>query len=150
MKKFISSILCTILLLFTLSIFTFPVFAHDDFIVEAADKAVRIKIPIPDKIEDKLMILDVLGIDHYYTEDNSIISEINASRLKKLQNYPFKYKILCNDIEAELKAENQKYYEAIRKNPNARAAFENSGDTVGRIIKTPSAFQVKRDRKSVV
>ncbi|MFN8268168.1 MAG: M14 family zinc carboxypeptidase [Chitinophagales bacterium] len=143
MKNFISSILCTILLLFTLSIFTFPVFAHDDFAVEAADKAVRIKIPIPDKIEDKLMILDVLGIDHYYTEDNSIISEINASRLKKFQNYPFKYKILCNDIEAELKAENQKYYEAIRKNPNARAAFENSGDTVGRIIKTPSAFQVK-------
>ena len=76
-----------------------------------------------------------------YTEDNSIISEINVIKVKKFQNYPFKYKILCNDIEAELKRKIKKYYEAIRKNPNARAAFENSGDTVGRIIKHHPHFK---------
>ncbi len=136
-KKYI-----TLLLSFIFSTIFF-VSAHDACNRVPTEKSSRIKIPIPDKLEDRLMILGLLEIDHYFVKDDCIISEVAASKIDNIKNLPFKYQILCDDVEKELEQENAKYYKAIKENPNARAAFENSGDIVDNIIKTPTAFQVK-------
>ncbi|MCB0508284.1 MAG: zinc carboxypeptidase, partial [Bacteroidetes bacterium] len=109
----------------------------------AADKVCRIKLDIPAKVEDRLMLLDLLQIDHYYIKDGGIISEVMTSDVSKLKGLPFKYKILCDDVEKELHQQNEQYYAAIKQNPTAKMAFENSGDIVDNIIKTPAAFEVK-------
>ena len=127
------------ILLITLNIIN--IYAHDDF--SAAQKSVRIKVWLPDNLEDRQMLKGALEIDHYYIENGYLITELSEYNAKKLKSLPFKSEILCSDIAAELKLKNDAYYAAIRKNPNARTAYENSGDTLGNIIKTPADFQVK-------
>jgi hypothetical protein len=126
-----------------LTVFSSSLSAHEGCNLLSSEKANRIKVLLPENPEDRLMLIGALEIDHYYTENGYLITEVSETNAKKLKSLPFKYEIVCDDIAAELKKENDAYFEAIRKNPNARVAFENSGDTLGNIIKKPAAFEVK-------
>ncbi|MBP6153625.1 MAG: T9SS type A sorting domain-containing protein [Chitinophagales bacterium] len=117
--------------------------AHEACNLPLSEKSSRIKVQLPDNKEDRLMLIALLEIDHYYVEENALITEVPNSKAKLLQQLPYKHQILCDDVELELQRANKKYYDAVKENPHARVAFENSGDTVGSIIKMPNAFQVK-------
>ena len=117
--------------------------AHENCQIITGEKSSRVKVLMPENKEDRLMIIGTLEIDHYYMDNGYLITELSEKNTKKLKQLPCQYEIVCDDVAAALKKENDIYYAAIKKNPAARVAFENSGDTLGNIIKKPAAFQVK-------
>lgn len=130
--------LLLILMLLSISILS----AHEGCNLPLSEKSNRIKVKMPATVEERLEIIDALEIDHYYIDNGYLITEVSETNANKLKSLPFEYDIVCSDVAAELKKENDAYYKAIRENSNARVAFENSNDTLGNIIKKPAAFQV--------
>lgn len=105
-----------------------------------------IKIYAPINPEQRSALLALLDIDHFYTEDDAIISEISSRKMALVKSSGYKYKILVDDVAKNLEDQNRRFY-ADRAmgitSPEARVALEQTGSVVNSIISTPSAFVVQ-------
>ena len=81
-KIFLSTLLLTV--------FSSSLSAHEGCNLLPSEKSNRIKVLLPENPEDRLMLIGALEIDHYYTENGYLITEVSESNAKKLKSLPFK------------------------------------------------------------
>jgi carboxypeptidase T len=116
------------------------------FTLTAYDKYSSVKIYLPQNPEDRLSLLGLLEIDHFHEHDGYFMADLDAKAMAKLKTFKCKYEIIAEDAVAELVKQNNDYYSSLKNgngNASSRVAFEQNGQTVGNIIQTPAAFQVK-------
>lgn len=120
----------------------------------AQGKNYAVKIYLPAASQSRANLLGLLEIDHFHEHEGSIRAEISEQIFERLRNSGARFEVLSDDIAADLQRKNAIYYEArnqglinIDGTPTSiglgRVAFEQPGQTVGNIIVTPSAFEVK-------
>ena len=121
-------------------------FAFAPLFIQAQEKysTVKVKAPLGDtrKFGD---LVGVLELDHYYIdEEGDLVAEIGQRELNALRRSGFPYKVVVEDVQAYLKTENEKFFRerAMGLTPD-RALMDESCKTIGSMIVTPSAFQVK-------
>jgi hypothetical protein len=102
------------------------------------------KVQIAAPVTDRTAFGELMGlleIDHFdFSEEGDVISEISATALGRLKQTPYKYKILVDDVVANLHARNREYDELRAQ---GRLPFEETGNVLDNIIVTPSAFELK-------
>ena len=121
-------------------------FASFSVPLSAQEVSSCVKIYAPEDAVKRSEILSLLEIDHFYTEDGAIISEISSRKLALLQSMKYKYKILVADVAKNLEQQNKIYYKKSKEladQPQSRVAFEQPGGLIGGIIPKPSAFVVQ-------
>lgn len=128
---------CTLLLLCVYTLFINS---------NAQEKFSTVKLYAPHNSEQRSTLLGLLDIDHFYTEDDAIISEISSSKLALLKTGGYKFKILVDDVAKNLEEQNRRFYADRARgiiSPDARVALEQTGGVVNNIISTPSVFVVQ-------
>ena len=103
----------------------------------------NVKVYLPKDLSQRIDLLALLEVDHLDEHDGAFNYTVDIEQLKLLKASGYKYEVINEDAVAYLAEENQKYYDAIKKNPTARVAFERSGDLVDSIIKRPADFVVQ-------
>jgi carboxypeptidase T len=113
----------------------------------AQEKYSTVKIKVQGK--DKKNYSELIGqleIDHFYFDnEGDLIAEIGQREMSVLKNSRYSYRVVIDDVQANLKKQNDEYY-ALRKAgklPQERMALDGVGKTVNNIIQTPAAFEVK-------
>ena len=114
--------------------------------LHAQEKFSTVKFYAPENPEQRAALLGLLEIDHFYTEDGAVISEISSRKLAQLKASGYKYKVLVDDVAQKLEEQNRRFYADKARgitSPDARVAIEQTGGIVNSIITTPSAFVVQ-------
>src|SRR5689334_8845413 len=106
----------------------------------AQTKYSTVKIAPPQDRQQRAELLGLLEIDHFAMKDGFIIAEINQQQIASLRQTSFQYEIVIPDVAKHIQQVNERYLAA---SPNARAAMEQPGGTIGNLIPTPGAFQVQ-------
>lgn len=110
----------------------------------AQEQYSRVEIDAPKDRAAFAALAGLLQLDHFdYAENGSLVAEISASELQRLRTTPYQFKVISEDIVAELQQKNRQYLEARAAAPMGRLPFEQTGGVVDNIISTPAAFEVK-------
>lgn len=111
--------------------------------LSAQTKYSTVKIYAPADKAQRAELLGLLQIDHFYTEQGAIVSEIGEEDVKKLKNTGYRYEILVDDVAKDLQKKNEKYFKSLKGGKaNSRVAIEQVGGLIDNMIPTPSAFKV--------
>ncbi|HTE13008.1 MAG TPA: M14 family zinc carboxypeptidase, partial [Chitinophagaceae bacterium] len=130
-------------------VIVFLLIAFSFFTVHAQQKTKYSKVRVyytPSDTDARNNILGLLEIDHFQEENGAIISEIDASLLKKLKASNIKFDVLADDVAKDLQEQNKAYNDAKEKGVDlsgARVALEWPGNPVSNIIAVPTAFTVQ-------
>ncbi len=108
--------------------------------VAAQKKFSTVKIFPPADNAKFAEIISLLEIDHYAQDGEAIVVELGQNELAKLHTSGTKYKVLIDDTYEQVRKLNKQYY---ANRLAGKVAIEESGNTVGNIITTPSSFEVK-------
>ena len=106
---------------------------------------VKIKAPVQDKMKFS-ELAGMLELDHFYFHsDGDLIAEIGQREMAALKRSGYSYQVVIDDVQAHLKQENERYYAQRSRGDlqTERMAMDGVNKTVGNIISTPAAFEVK-------
>ncbi len=116
--------------------------------LQAQEKYSKVKVYYnPSDAAARNTIIGLLEIDHFQEEQGAVISEVEASLLKKLKTSNTRFDILVDDVEKDLQEKNRLYFSTKGKGvtapADARVAIERPGSPVSNIIAVPAAFTVQ-------
>lgn len=110
----------------------------------AQERYSRVEIKAPADRAAFAALAGLLQLDHFdYTPEGAIVTELSQSDINRLRLTPYQFRIVSEDIVAELEEQNRQYFAARAAAPQGRLPFEETGGVVSNIIKTPAAFQVQ-------
>jgi carboxypeptidase T len=112
----------------------------------AQEKYSTVKIFAPANKSLRAELIGLLQIDHFQeAEDGAIVVELNENEITRLKSTRYPYRIIVDDISANLERVNRQFY--ARRSEGLpvqnRVAIEQSGKTIDAIITIPSAFNVQ-------
>lgn len=109
----------------------------------AQEKFSKIKFYPPNNVEKRNELLAFLEVDHFYSEGEGLISEVDARLLQTLKKNGIRFEVLVDDVAEEFVRTSSKedFYkgESLGIDQN-RVIFEQPCSTISSIIKTPAAF----------